>query len=105
MDIAKAGEDGFSWERVLSLIEQLPSTARFWKAQYPEVQWTESEYLLANIFDAVNIANWQRANTGVKKTKQSKPPEPLDRPGKRKKKLEKINDLGKRLIEQRKRLS
>lgn len=93
-----------SWDRVYSLIEQLPMRSRFLTAIYPETGWGESEYLLANIFDALQIGNWQRANEGVKKSKQSKLPEPLERPGRAKRKLQKMADLGKRLIEQKERL-
>ncbi|MGW4300431.1 hypothetical protein ACWEHT_11700 [Streptomyces sp. NPDC004646] len=31
--------------------------------------------------DELRVANWQRANEGVKPSKQSKPPKPMDRPG------------------------
>ncbi|MFI5685908.1 hypothetical protein [Streptomyces sp. NPDC051636] len=31
--------------------------------------------------DELRIANWQRANEGVKPSKQSKPPNPMARPG------------------------
>jgi hypothetical protein len=45
--------------------------------------WGLAEHLQADAIEAAHIANWQRANTGLKKHEQSPPPEPYDRPGRR----------------------
>ncbi|WP_330339418.1 hypothetical protein [Streptomyces sp. NBC_00557] len=43
--------------------------------------WGLQEHLQALTVDELRIANWQRANEGVKPGKQSKPPKPMVRPG------------------------
>lgn len=43
-----------------------------------KVQWGDSEHLLADIRDLLNGGNWQRGHK-----KGSRPPEPLPRPGTR----------------------
>jgi hypothetical protein len=37
-------------------------------------------YQLADVYDQLAVANWQRANDGVPKNKQTKPPKPYPRP-------------------------
>jgi hypothetical protein len=43
--------------------------------------WSLQEHLQALTIDELRVANWQRQNEGVKPSKQSKPPKPMDRPG------------------------
>lgn len=43
--------------------------------------WGLQEHLTGIVIDELRVANWQRSNEGVKPSKQSKPPRPLDRPG------------------------
>jgi hypothetical protein len=43
--------------------------------------WGLQEHLTALVIDELRVANWQRANEGVKKSKQTKPPKPVPRPG------------------------
>lgn len=43
--------------------------------------WGLQEHLQAIAIDELRNANWQRANEGVKESKQSKPPRPMTRPG------------------------
>jgi hypothetical protein len=43
--------------------------------------WGLQEHLQALTLDALHVANWQRQNEGVKPSKQTKPPTPMDRPG------------------------
>ncbi|WP_371579476.1 hypothetical protein [Streptomyces sp. NBC_01314] len=43
--------------------------------------WGLQEHLTAAVIDELRVANWQRANEGVKESKQTKPPKPLSRPG------------------------
>lgn len=43
--------------------------------------WGLAEHLQALTIDVLQTANWQRANDGLKKHEQSKPPPPIERPG------------------------
>lgn len=43
--------------------------------------WGLQEHLQALAVDELRVANWQRANEGVKTSKQTKPPKPITRPG------------------------
>ena len=43
--------------------------------------WGLQEHLQAITIDELRVANWQRANEGVKESKQTKPPKPMTRPG------------------------
>lgn len=43
--------------------------------------WGLQEHLQALTVDELRIANWQRANEGVRQSRQTKPPPPLSRPG------------------------
>lgn len=43
--------------------------------------WGLQEHLTGVVIDELRVANWQRANEGVKPSKRSKPPKPVDRPG------------------------
>lgn len=43
--------------------------------------WGLQEHLTAAAVDELRVANWQRANEGVKKGQQSPRPKPLPRPG------------------------
>lgn len=69
-----------------------------------DLAWNETEHLLAHIIDCLNVANWQRANAGLKKAKQSPEPKPIPRPSNVQQAKEKISDIGKRLKEQKERL-
>ena len=51
--------------------------------------WGLQEHLQALTIDELRVANWQRSNEGVKPSKQSKPPKPLDRPGAGRKRADK----------------
>ncbi|MCC9154910.1 hypothetical protein LZP81_30775 [Streptomyces parvulus] len=43
--------------------------------------WGLQEHLQALTIDELRTANWQRANEGVKPSKQTKPPKAMSRPG------------------------
>jgi len=43
--------------------------------------WSLQEHLQALTVDELRVANWQRQNEGLKASKQSKPPQPMARPG------------------------
>lgn len=64
------------------LVRQLPRTARITRALAPEpavVDWGVTEHLLAAVFDALNVANWQRVAASTKHPPRA--PRPLPRPG------------------------
>lgn len=61
--------------KVWQIIRNLPTTSAFGRAVDPE-QWRAEHHILANIFDALASANWQRGgDDGVKR------PAPYPRPG------------------------
>lgn len=43
--------------------------------------FTVTDHLLLAVIDCLAGANWQRANSGLPRSKQSKPPAPMQRPG------------------------
>lgn len=51
--------------------------------------WGLAEHLAGLQLDELRTANWQRSNEGVKRSKQSKPPRPITRPGTRAKRPDK----------------
>jgi hypothetical protein len=63
-------------------VRQMPAGARTRLAQGDKDSlWGLQEHLQAHTIDALRAANWQRANEGLKKGQQSKPPKPFPRPG------------------------
>lgn len=63
-------------------IRQLPPNARTRLAMGDsDGLWRLDTHMLALVVDELRVGNWQRANEGVKESKQSKPPQPIDRPG------------------------
>ena len=71
------------------LVRQLPGESRTRLALGDsDGLWTLSAHLQAQTIDELRVANWQRQNEGLKSHEQSRPPEPIERPGtKRKKKI------------------
>lgn len=60
--------------RVWRLIEKLPPGSRTYQAVGgARATWSTTEYMLANVVDALNAANWQRAGKGPR-------PKPVKRP-------------------------
>ncbi|MFD3517701.1 hypothetical protein [Streptomyces sp. NPDC058657] len=53
-------------------------------------QWGLAEHVQALVVDELRVANWQRANSGLKPHEQSPFPEPMDRPGVQQKKRREI---------------
>ncbi|MEU0675482.1 hypothetical protein ABZ330_21825 [Streptomyces sp. NPDC006172] len=71
-----------TWRELGVLVRQLPGTARTRLALGDEDGlWGLAEQLQALQVDALRVANWQRANEGLKPHEQSRPPEPIERPG------------------------
>ncbi|MEU9498254.1 hypothetical protein [Streptomyces sp. NPDC048196] len=80
-----AGRPLLTWRELGTLVRQLPPDARTRVALGEEDGlWGLAEHLQAMTLDELRVANWQRANEGVKRSKQSKPPKPIARPGSKK---------------------
>lgn len=71
-----------TWRELGQLIRQLPPGARTRLALGDrDGIWGLGEHLAALAIDELRVANWQRANEGVKPSKRSKEPKPISRPG------------------------
>ncbi|MDX3294605.1 hypothetical protein PV569_12905 [Streptomyces scabiei] len=71
-----------TWRELAGYIRQLPPRARTRMALgHTDGVWGLQEHLTAVAIDELRVANWQRANEGVKESKQTKPPKPMARPG------------------------
>jgi hypothetical protein len=81
MDLSDLGSDRLTFRKLLRVIlPNLPRMSAFKRAIDPVgAQWGRAEYILADIYDALAAANWQRANEGTKTP--SKRPDPYPRPG------------------------
>ncbi|PVC73750.1 hypothetical protein DBP18_14035 [Streptomyces sp. CS081A] len=76
------GRRRLTWRELGALVRQLPPGSRTALAQQGEnALWGLGEHLQALTIDELRVANWQRANEGVPRGKQSKVPVPIDRPG------------------------
>ncbi|MEV5770079.1 hypothetical protein AB0L49_02245 [Streptomyces antimycoticus] len=81
---------GLTWRELGVLVRQLPSRSRTRLATGDaDGVWGLQEHLQALTIDELRVANWQRANEGVAKSKQSKPPKPVDRPSTDRKRADK----------------
>ncbi|MFE5658378.1 hypothetical protein ACFQ9H_19575 [Streptomyces sp. NPDC056517] len=77
-----AGGPLLTWRELGVYVRQLPRDARTRIALGDnDGLWGLAEHLLAMNLDAAHVANWQRANEGLKSHEQSRPPEPIERPG------------------------
>ncbi|MFF5473326.1 hypothetical protein [Streptomyces achromogenes] len=76
------GHQRMTWRELRCYIRQLPSTARTRIATGDDDSiWGLQEHLTAVVIDELRVANWQRANEGAEKSKQSPRPKPFPRPG------------------------
>ncbi|WP_354596070.1 hypothetical protein R1Y80_00710 [Streptomyces sp. JL1001] len=76
------GRRRLTWRELGVLLRQLPARARTRLATGDEDgMWGLAEHLAGLQLDELRVANWQRSNEGLKKSKQSKPPKPISRPG------------------------
>lgn len=76
------GRKRLTWRELGSLLRQLPPSARTHVARGDkDGAWGLAEHLQALTIDELRVGNWQRANSGAKASKQSKPPKPITRPG------------------------
>lgn len=82
LDLAEVGTMRLSWRRLGVLIRQLPREAATVQAvSGAAARWGDVEHLLAGIFDAVQLHNWQYAAAHAPKGKRPPRPRPLARPG------------------------
>lgn len=71
------GTDRLSWSDVYTLLSQAPRSSALFRALYPEEhEWNLTSLLLAEVVDAVRVANWQRGSG-----KRADYPKPIPRPG------------------------
>lgn len=71
------GSEALSWRDLWVIVRQSPRSSALMRAMHPEsAEWGLSEQLQALLFDALQIANWQRAGG-----KRGDLPAPLPRPG------------------------
>lgn len=80
------------------LLEQLPADSAYARSVLGDMaRWGEQEHLLAAIFDALTVGNWQRARAHFKG--KPKAPEPLRRPGAASKAVKAVRprDLARRM--------
>ncbi|MFD0078237.1 hypothetical protein ACFVIY_38050 [Streptomyces sp. NPDC127166] len=88
------GRPLLTWRELAVLIRQMPATARTRLALGDtDGLWGLGEHLQAQQIDELRVANWQRANEGLKRHEQSRPPDPIERPGTRRKKTITSADL------------
>lgn len=66
--------------RASRLVTQLPPDGALGRASEGR-GYTVTDHLLLSVLDRLDQAAWQRANAGKKRSQQSKPPQPLPRPG------------------------
>ena len=82
--------------RVAVVASQLPPGSRVHQAETADEAWTPDQYHAANITDLLNLILWATVNQGVEKGKQSKQPEPADRPADhRRKRAQAVDNAGK----------
>lgn len=84
-DLFRRDADGgrlLTWRELAVYVRQMPAGARTRLAQGDKDSlWGLAEHLQALVIDELRAANWQRANEGLKKGQQSRPPRPFPRPG------------------------
>ncbi|MFJ4799205.1 hypothetical protein [Kitasatospora purpeofusca] len=76
MRLADLGTGRLTWTELVALVRGLPPTSRLRAALDGRPAWGQTDYLLADIFDVLAGANWQRG--GDKTTPR---PKPYPRPG------------------------
>lgn len=71
------GSERLTWRDLWVIVQQLPRTSAMARSVDPEATlWGQAEQILAGIYDALNVANWQRGEA-----KRHTFPKPLPRPG------------------------
>lgn len=70
------GSDRFSWADLYAVIRQTPPGSALGRSLNPDHVWDLKALLLAEIADALNVANWQRSGQPRRDY-----PKPIPRPG------------------------
>ena len=71
------GSERLTWADLWAIVRHSPASSALARSIDPEAAlWGQSEHLLAAIFDALRVANWQRGEA-----RRSDYPKPLPRPG------------------------
>ncbi|WP_051432586.1 hypothetical protein [Promicromonospora kroppenstedtii] len=72
-----AGTDALAWHELYAVIRHLPRTSAFYRATHPDDhEWSLDALLLAEVADALRVANWQRGGG-----RRHEYPKPIPRPG------------------------
>lgn len=74
--------------KIWVIIQQLPPNSALLRKIVPD-QWTATDYLLANVIDVLQNANWQR---GADPKKPGPLPSPFPRPGETERKQAEAED-------------
>lgn len=77
------GTPRLSFRRLRLLLERAALDSEYAREVVgPQARWSTTEYLLANLIDAVQVGNWQFAAANTPKGKQRpERPKPVERPG------------------------
>ncbi|MFJ9443251.1 hypothetical protein ACIRRH_15475 [Kitasatospora sp. NPDC101235] len=78
MRLADLGTGRLTWMELVALVRGLPPTSRLAAALTGRPAWSRGEYLLADIWDVLASANWQRGGD-----RHAPRPKPYPRPGAR----------------------
>lgn len=70
------GTDRLSWGDLWAIVRNAPRDSALYRALNPDHEWTLTDLLLAEVADAVRVANWQRGSA-----KRHEYPKPIPRPG------------------------
>lgn len=75
--LREVGTDRLSWGDVYTVVRQSPRSSALFRAVNPDAhEWTLPNLLLAEVADAVRVANWQRGSG-----KKAEYPKAIPRPG------------------------
>lgn len=77
LHLRHVGTDALAWHELYAVIRHLPRTSAFYRVTHPDDhEWTLDALLLAEVADALKVANWQRGEG-----KRHEFPKPIPRPG------------------------
>ena len=65
LNVDGMGED-YTLSHAAALAAQLPFESRCMRAEHPELEWTQADYILAEIAYGVSIIAWQRSKDGAR---------------------------------------
>lgn len=104
MDLLDVGSGRFTWRRLRGYLNGLRNVreSALWRELDADGEglWDVDTYLLANVVDLLNFANWQRSEDGSKGRNK---PKPIKRPSDHRAELQKAEDIRAAIAERRKR--